>query len=137
MKSTYVSRFSPACLSRSKIMRKLPTQQGEDPLLSRGPGGSGLLDWRRRRLLLDDFDHFAGISLFLELQDEVFSFDWVAFIVELDRTRYPFKVFDLAHRGGDVGAVGLFAAIRFDPLFHRLDSDHCLIVAVEAEIGRA
>src|SRR6266545_7480553 len=32
MKSTYVSRFSPACLSRSKIMRKLPTQQGEDPL---------------------------------------------------------------------------------------------------------
>src|SRR6266542_4246737 len=31
MKSTYVSRFSPACLSRSKIMRKLPTQQGEDP----------------------------------------------------------------------------------------------------------
>src|SRR6266542_2568352 len=33
MNSTYVSRFSPACLSRSKIMRKLPTQQGEDPFL--------------------------------------------------------------------------------------------------------
>src|SRR6266508_1991998 len=39
MKSTYVSRFSPACLSRSKIMRKLPTQQGEDPNY-KSPNGS-------------------------------------------------------------------------------------------------
>ena len=74
-----------------------------------------LLGDRRRRLLFDDFHDFAGIGLFFELQDEVFGFDWIAFAVKLDGARHPFEVFDLAHRGDDVGSAWLLAAVRFDP----------------------
>jgi hypothetical protein len=45
-----------------------------------------------RRLLLDHFDDFAGITPLFELQYEVFGFHRIAFVVEGDGARDAFKV---------------------------------------------
>src|SRR5262245_58099634 len=77
---------------------------------------------RRRRLLFDNFDYLAGISLLVILEHEVLGLERIAFIVELDRTGDSFKVFDAPHGRGDLGPARPLAAVGFDPPFNRLDS---------------
>ncbi len=88
---------------------------------------------RRRRSLLDDFDYFARISLFVVLEHEVLGLERIALAVELDRAGDTFEVFDVPDGGGDLSAARPLAAVGFDPLFHRLDGYHRGVVAVHGE----
>src|SRR5215475_6386531 len=88
---------------------------------------------RRRRLLFDDFDYLARISLFVILEHEILGLERIALVVELDRTGDSFKVFDVPHGRGDLGATWPLAAVGFDPPFNRLDPYRRSIVAVHGE----
>jgi len=84
-------------------------------------------------LLVDDLDDFAGIGLLVELQDEIFRFDRIAFVVEFDRAGDSFEAFQLAHGGGYVRARRFLSWVRLQPSLHRFDADHSGVVAVHAE----
>ena len=80
--------------------------------------------------MFDNFHDLAGIGLLVELQDEIFSFDRITLVVELDGTGDAFEAFNFSHRDGDIGAAGFLAWIGLEPLFHRLDTDQRCVVAV-------
>src|SRR3990170_2210731 len=84
---------------------------------------------RRRRLLLDYFHDLAGVALLVELQDEVFGLDRIAFVVEGDGAGDAFEVLDVAHRRRDLRPTRFFAAAALQRLLHRFDADQRGVVA--------